>query len=238
MEHDSEGSNKDVLPEQYSAETGVHEYGGGGFTVSSNGNIIFSDRTTKGVFSLEPVSRHVTPILNADTKVYFANFNIHPTETNWVLAVKEDHNPKEVENTLVVIDSKKQKIHTIAHGADFYSHPQFSPEGDKVCWMQWDHPDMPWTGTLLYIADWHDGELGEAKLIAGKALTESISQPRWARDGSLLFASDRTGYWQLYRVERETTNAKHIKLKGLETAEFTGPEWYLGRYGIHYRSAL
>ena len=232
MEHNTEGKNRDVLPKEYSAETGVHEYGGGGFVVGSDGNIIFSDWTTKGVFSLVPDSSNVTPILKADTKVYFANFNIHPLKNNWILAVREDHTPKEVENTVVAIISETQEVHTIARGADFYSHPQFSPDGETVCWMQWDHPDMPWSGTLLYVANWNDENLEGTKLVAGKAQAESISQPRWARDGSLLFASDRTGYWQLYRREVNSLEIKHIKLKGLENAEFAGPEWYLGRYGI------
>jgi len=80
----------------------------------------------------------------------------------------------------------------------------------------------PWTGTLLYTAKWNNGAVEEKKLIAGKAQAESISQPRWNIDGSLFFVSDRTGFWQLYHLEDEDLQPKHLKLEGLENAEFSG----------------
>lgn len=86
----------------------------------------------------------------------------------------------------------------------------------------------PWTGTVLYTAKWDNGAISQKTCIAGKAGSESISQPRWNFDGSLYFVSDRTGYWQLYHL-KEGFEAQKVKLEGLETCEFSQPDWLLGR---------
>ncbi|KAI9817845.1 MAG: hypothetical protein M1827_000964 [Pycnora praestabilis] len=229
VEHSDHGA-KDILPKSFSARTQVHEYGGASFTVNADGDLIFADWETKGVFALNPANGDHHPIIEADPEVYYADFNAHPIQTHLVLAIREDHHSKSVENSVVVLNAKTKKVHQIAYGADFYSHPQFSPDGKKVCWTQWDHPDMPWIGTVLYIADWHDEKVVEATIVAGKAGIESVTEPRWGSDGTLFFGSDRSGYWQLYRLDKGMTEPRHIKLNGLEETEFTGPEWWFGKY--------
>ena len=228
VECSTDGQHKDVLPREYSARTGVHEYGGAALTVGSNGDIVFADWETKGVYSLSSGTTDCTSLIKADPKVYYADFDIHPTNYSLILAVQENHHPKDVENSIVLIDASSRKVHTVASGADFYSHPKFSPEGNKVCWLQWNHPDMPWTGSLLYVASWSDGAVSNAKVVAGEPGKESISQPRWLPNGSLLFASDRSGYYQLYLLEPGQEDARHINLRGLSDVEFAGPEWMLG----------
>ena len=224
------GLHRDVLPKQYSARTAVHGYGGAAFTVATNGDIVFADWKTKGVFSLSPTLGQVVPIIHNDTSIYYADFDVHPNDNEWILAIQEDHRSAEVENSLVAINASTKKIHSIATGADFYSHPRFSPNGKQICWMQWMHPDMPWTGTLLYVAQWQQGTIVGATLIAGNSNSESISQPRWLPDGTLLFASDRIGFWQLYQLTQGQFEERHIKLPGLMDVEFAAPEWILGRY--------
>lgn len=228
VEH-SEHGVKDVLPEKYSARTGIYEYGGAAFTTTSAGELIFADWETKGVFSLAPETGETHRLTDSDPKINYADFNVHPTNCQWILAIREDHNIPGVEHTIVAINASKKTTLPVVKGADFYSHPQYSPDGKRLCWMQWNHPDMPWTGTELYVADWQDDKVGDSTFVAGKAGVESISQPRWGPDGTLFFASDRTGYWQLYRYGNGGLQAELIKLKGLENAEFAGPEWWLGR---------
>ncbi len=222
------------MPQGSNARSAVHEYGGGAFTVSQkDSTLVFADWTTKGVFRSSPNSGERNAIMDADPDVRYADFNVHPTNSDWVLAVKEDHHSSVVQNSLVAIDGATRKVQTLAEGADFYAHPQFSPDGLQVCWTQWDHPDMPWTGTILFTAKWHGygAPLEGLITIAGKARVESISQPRWGLDGSLFFASDRTGYWQLYQMQQGTHEVRQIKLEGLEDVEFAGPEWLLARCG-------
>ena len=58
--------------------------------------------------------------------------------------------------------------------------------------------------------------------VAG-GLEESIFQPTWGPDGALYFASDRTGWWNLYRwrAGRATSLCRR-------KAEFGMPQWALG----------
>ena len=192
VEYSRVGS-KDILPKGYNARTGVHEYGGAAFMVGFDGVLIFSDSNTRGVFSLDPSSSEVQAIIRNDPLIHYAAFNVHPNTSHLIIAVQEDHHAA-VENSLVLIDTNTIIIHTIARGADFYSDPSFSPSGDRLCWIQWNHPDMPWTGSILYAADWHSTVVGTPVAVAGKSGSESVIQPRWGPDGTLFFSSDRSGY--------------------------------------------
>ena len=96
---------------------------------------------------------------------------------------------------------------------------------------------MPWTGNELYVAavshSSEDRLLDEPVHIAGHSRKESVSQPRWGPDGSLFFASDRSGYWKLYRVLPGASEASELVFDGWEEsnrAEFSSPEWMLGLY--------
>ncbi len=236
VEIDEDGSShRDVLPKEYNALTHVHEYGGASFTTrDTDGHIIFSDSDTNVVFNLDPTTLKAEPIVEEDLKNYFADFNVHPTDSKFVLAIKEDHHSskiEEIENTLVAIDSSTKAVHIIASGADFYAYPRFSPDGKHVSWTQWNHPNMPWNYNELWVAEWQDGKAIDAKVIAGQDVKESITQPQWGmptgRDASLFFVGDRTGFWQLYQFV--DGHVRHIHVKGLEQAEFGSPEWWLGR---------
>ena len=219
------------MPKDYNALTHVHEYGGASFTIrETDSHIIFSDLPTNVVFDLNPATLKAEPIVEEDFKNYYADFCVHPTNSKLVLAIREDHHCEKIEdiqNTLVAIDSSTKAVHTIATGADFYAYPRFSPDGKHVCWTQWDHPNMPWTSTELWIAEWQNGSVFNAKAIAGQDIKESITQPQWGVDSSLFFVSDRTDFWQLYQVV--DGNVRYIRVKGLEEAEFGAPEWWLGR---------
>jgi dipeptidyl aminopeptidase/acylaminoacyl peptidase len=83
---------------------------------------------------------------------------------------------------------------------------------------------MPWDGTWLYVAEvGDDGSLSAARPVAGGE-AESIFQPQWSPDGVLHFVSDRTGWWNLYRLRGGT--AEPIAPR---RAEFGVPQWSFGR---------
>jgi hypothetical protein len=79
-----------------------------------------------------------------NSQVYFADFHAHPNQEEWILAVREDHrcSSGQVINTIVAIDLVEGKTHSLAKGADFYTHRRFDPSGTRVCWTQWHHPNM------------------------------------------------------------------------------------------------
>ncbi|KAG4438191.1 hypothetical protein IFR05_006315 [Cadophora sp. M221] len=220
----------DILPAQYSARSKVHEYGGAAATLCPDGNLIFSDHSTNGVFSLSPTGE-VTEILAGNPKLRYANFDVHPKDSSQIVAIQEDHSAPllvDAVNTLVIIDSKTKKAEIIVEGADFYSQAKFSPDGKKLSWLQWNHPDMPWTGAEVHASDWEDGKVGKATKVAGKAREESISMPKWHVDNTLLFTSDRTGFWQMYRYDPKSGETQYLRLEGFEDAEMGCREFGLG----------
>ena len=94
----------------------------------------------------------------------------------------------------------KDSGQVLVSGNDFYASPRFSPDGQQLAWLTWNHPNMPWDGTELWVADYGaDGSLSDAKLVAGGD-DESIFQPEWSPRGVLHFVSDRSGWWNLYRL--------------------------------------
>lgn len=180
------------------------------------------------MFSLSPSSGEVTELIKGDAKLRFANFCSHPEDADIILAIQEDHRGDEVTNTVAVINAKTKEARNVVKGADFYSHPKFSPDGKKVSWVQWMHPDMPWTGSEMYVADWKDESLENITKVAGQARAESIVQPKWLFDGSLMFVSDRSGFWQLYRYDLKTLHVEQLLIEGFQNADLGAREMVLG----------
>jgi dipeptidyl aminopeptidase/acylaminoacyl peptidase len=157
-----------------------------------------------------------------------------------LIAVREDHGPAaasakasapkkaghyEAETTLVAIplDGGESAGAVIASAYDFYSTPRISPDGTRLAWLSWRHPQMPWDGTELWVADIDaSGELSGAKLVAGGP-SESVYQPGWSPDGTLYFVSDRDGWWKLYRWDGSLTHA--VMTNAPPDAEFGRPQW-------------
>ncbi|KAJ6088734.1 hypothetical protein N7486_009995 [Penicillium sp. IBT 16267x] len=226
-----DSTTREVLPAEYSAEGTIHEYGGGSFAMHPNGKLIFTNHPTNGVSLLDPASGYVETIVVPDVSRRYGDFHVYPPTHEWILAIQETHEAESsgqpvVTNTIVAIHAGTGKVSTVAEGADFYQHPQFSPDGTQVSWIQWNHPDMPWTGSVLHVAPWEPDTLLSGTVVSGQAGVESICQPRWSPDGTLFFVSDKTGYWQLYRFDGKASHLIH--LAGLESADFGSREPSLG----------
>lgn len=231
-----EGSAAEILPKQYSAHSSVQELGGASFAMRNDGSIVFCDDITQNLYRLDPQSGETELVLKAEPKIRYAGFSTHPFQNNSMLAIKEDHTEATpttqaygVHNTLVSIDASTQMECTVAAGGDFYAYPSFSPDGLHICWIQWSHPDMPWTGTVLYVADWEEGKPENVTRIVGQWQKESISQPKWAPDGKLFYTSDESGYWQLYTYDIKQRSIQRHNFQGLEESDFAIADWHLGR---------
>ncbi len=204
-----DGKTTDVTPQGYNVRTTVHEYGGGAFMVR-DGIVYFSNFADQRVYR-QKVGGQPEP-LTPEGPMRYADYSLD-AKRNRLLCVREDHtndSPDKVVNTVVAIDADNGGLGVIlAEGHDFYSDPQVSADGSRLCWLTWDHPNMPWDGTGLHVAEFNgDGTPGATTLVAGGP-EESVFQPEWSPDGALYFVSDRSGWWNLYRwfegkVERLT----------------------------------
>ena len=237
VEIDNSGNTRDVLPEQYSVGTKVHEYGGSAFNVDHFRDLIFfSNQPDNALHTLNAKTGHVECIVKHDGW-RFADFDFH--STGWVVAIREVHNlkddrPTNVVNELVLVDPAQKEVKTLVSGADFYSQAKFSPNGKRICWLEWQNPEMPWTGTRLFVApfDQNQGVIGDPELVAGTGKRQSISQARWRADGTLFFADDQTGFWQLYLLRHGEKNVEKLKINGLKNVDLAMAEFRLGRYAV------
>jgi dipeptidyl aminopeptidase/acylaminoacyl peptidase len=223
----------DVTPDGFDARTRVHEYGGGAYTVH-HGTVFFSNRPDARLYR-QPDGGSPEPI-SPDTEGAhrFADGTITP-DGRWWIGVRERHDlgaaVADVVNELVVVPTDgSSPPRVLATGRDFYSSPRIAPGGDRLAWLEWDLPWMPWDGTELFVATLSaDAELGEASSIAGRAAEESIWDPEWGPTGDLVFASDRSGWWNLERVRDGERKVVHEA-----DAEFGYPQWVMGERSISF----
>ena len=217
-----DGQIADVTPAPFNTRTRVHEYGGGAFAVA-DGTVYFTNFDDQRLYRQrrDGASEPVTP--SGDKR--YADMVVD-TQRRRIICVCEDHEISSAEpvNMLASIPTSGGTEATVlVSGADFYSSPRLSPDGNKLAWLNWDHPNMPWDGVELWVADLDaDGTVANAELVAG-GTEESIFQPEWSPGGVLHFVSDRTGWWNLYRWRNGSAEA----LAPME-AEFGKPHWAFG----------
>ena len=218
-----DGSQSDVNPAPFNARTRVHEYGGGSYIIH-DGMTFFSNYTDQRVYRIDPDGLNPTAITPDGIDHRYADYTLDIYNEN-LITVREDHtDPGEASNTLVSININGiGDVRILISGADFYSSPALSPDGSLLAWIQWNHPNMPWDSTELWIAEVRsDGSLISPKKVKGRE-GESICQPVWSPDGVLHFVSDESGWWNIYRQEKgESINLTPIK------AEYTQAQWGLG----------
>lgn len=215
----ADGDIADVTPPGFNARTTVHEYGGGAFMVAG-GSVYFSNFTDQQLYRQAP-GESPQP-LTSTPKMRYAD-GVIDRRRNLIYCVREDHTKggRDATNTLVKISlGGDSSGAVIASASDFYSSPRLSPDGGHLAWLSWNHPNMPWDGTELWVGELDEaGRITAARMIAG-GKTESIYQPEWSPDGHLHFVSDRTGWWNLYRV-----SDAGIEPLCRKAAEFGAPQW-------------
>jgi len=214
------GSPEDVTPESANVRTLVHEYGGGDFLIRA-GQLIYADLNQSGIQRLSAGGPR--PLEGTLARARYADFDLSP-DGRWLVAVEEEHREGgEVENRIVAFDLAGGARRVVAAGHDFVSTPRFSPRGDRLAYLAWEHPNMPWDGTTLFVAPFAaGGETGTPRPVAG-GREESIFQPSFSPGGRLTFVSDRSGWWNLYQ-ERESG----IVALCPRNAEFGLPQWFFG----------
>ena len=227
------GDVVDVVPTTANTRTLVQEYGGGIYALHSGagGGVTahFSEFDDQRLYRVDvgdaaaSAPRPITPAPPKPRSVRYADGRVTP-DGRTLVCVRERHKDGEVVNELVALPTDGSAAPSVvASGHDFYAAPRLSPDGRHIAWLSWDHPQMPWDGTELWVADvTAAGELAAERRVAGGP-AESVLQPAWSSDGRLHFVSDRSGWWNLYRDE-----GGHVTALAPLAAEFAKPAWVFG----------
>ena len=213
----------DILPAPFSTRSRVHEYGGGSYCV--DGELIFfindSDQEIYAIYD-----RQISRLTRSENK-RFADISYDRTR-NCLIAICESHDQQHIDpvvtNAIVSIDASTGALSTLQQGGDFYASPRLNASATQLCWQTWNHPNMPWDGNQLWLADIdNSGQLINKKHIAG-AEDVSVFQPQWSPDNVLYFISDETGWWHISRYRSDMPSDNIERLTGGEK-EFGLPQW-------------
>ena len=241
------GVVRDWTPAPFSVRSRVHEYGGGSYWLSQGTDgsplVWFVDFATQRVFR-QAGSDHDPVAVTEETgaRHRYADGAVSPGG-DWIVAVRERHEGEhatDVVNELVAIRTDGTRdTHVVAGGAgesglrvppaDFVACPAMSPDGTRIAWMAWDHPNMPWDTTSLWVADFDQVNAlvtGEPRLLAGGSGSgEAVTYPAWSSDGDLYAMTDRTGWWNLHRSAGGSGSLAPVWQVDQDCA---GPMWGLG----------
>ena len=224
----------DIIQSPFNARSRVHEYGGASYIVGQNA-IFFSNFSDQRVYRLQRNGQTAPIAITNGDSYRYADFVIDDGRER-LICIREDHggSGREPINSVVCIDVREDSNdggYTLVGGSNFYSSPRLSSDGQYLAWVSWDHPDMPWDSSGLWVAELNaEGVPVEQTLVAG-GTNESILQPEWAPDGGLYFLSDRSGWWNLYRwVKGRVEPVVEIE------AEIGDPPWTFGRSNYAFES--
>jgi dipeptidyl aminopeptidase/acylaminoacyl peptidase len=236
VRRDEQGSIKDITPAGFNVRTRVHEYGGGAYTVFKN-SIYFVNFKDQRIYHQQMDSSEaipITPLKNKDGSLgKYACLAVSPDGKRLIFVYEKEYNNRENENFLGVLDIDSKDVvepTIIAKGYDFYADPVFSPAGEKIAWLQWNHPDMPWDSTELMLGAFNGNAIHNVERVDGGE-DKSICLPRFDREGRLYYVMDKRvddassleNWWNIYRY----TNV--IEQITYEQAEFGTAHWVFGQ---------
>jgi len=229
VKHSADKGTFDVTPSPFNVRTRVHEYGGGSYGVFRN-EVFFTNFVDQKIYKMK-LGEKPKPI-TVETELRHADFEFDYVRQR-LICVREDHieQGKEAKNTIVSMSLQGEDVETIACGNDFYSSPRISPNGEYLAYLSWNHPNMPWDRTVLWMGKLSkDGALDEIIQI-NKNTNESILQPSWSPDNILYFVSDRNNWWNIYRW-------KDCEVKAIfpEEAEFAEAPWIFAQSNYDFES--
>jgi len=224
-----DGETMDTTPPPFNARTRVHEYGGGAYKVNQ-GTVYFANFVDQRLYKTKPGSepKPITP----ETELRYADLAFDNGRGR-IFCVREDHRVKgrEAVNTIASMGLGGEDSKIVVSGNDFYSSPRVSPDGLHLAWLTWNHPNMPWDETELWVAKLDQGGSIEEPMMVAGGLDESIMQPVWSPGNVLYFISDRSNWWNLYRWR-----GGEVESVCQRKAEFTVPHWVFAMSNYEFES--
>ncbi|XVE70004.1 hypothetical protein DITRI_Ditri10aG0036900 [Diplodiscus trichospermus] len=225
-----------TTPKEFSVRTVAQEYGGGAFRISED-TVIFSNYKDQRLYKQSISSKDSCPVpITPDYEgpvVSYAD-GIFDSRFGRYITVMEDRRESSINATTSIAavaldDGNIREPKVLVSGNDFYAFPRLDPKGERMAWIEWSHPNMPWDKAELwvgYISE--DGDVYKRVCVAGcdAKIVESPTEPKWSPIGELFFITDRkNGFWNLHKwVE---SNNEVLPLYSLN-AEFARPLWIFG----------
>ncbi|XP_019105164.2 uncharacterized protein LOC104899002 isoform X2 [Beta vulgaris subsp. vulgaris] len=226
----------DINSKNFSVRTRAQEYGGGAFAVSGD-TVVFSNYKDQRLYlqslaSGDASPSPITPDYGGPT-VCYADGVFDPRFPRFITVMEDQRqsnlNPIATIASISLGGGDIQEPKILVGGNDFYAFPRMDSEGERMAWIEWGHPNMPWDRSELWVGYMsEDGDVYKRICVAGgnPALIESPTEPKWTPEGDLLFVTDRNnGFWNLYKWIESTNEVK--ALYSME-AEFARPLWVFG----------
>ncbi|XWS24279.1 hypothetical protein CRYUN_Cryun28dG0087300 [Craigia yunnanensis] len=226
----------DITPKEFAVRTVAQEYGGGAFRISGD-TVIFSNYKDQRLYKQSISSKDSCPVpITPDyggPVVSYAD-GIFDSRFYRYITVMEDRRESSINATTTIaaipLDGGNfQEPKLLVSGNDFYAFPRLDPKGERMAWIEWSHPNMPWDKAELwvgYISE--NGDVYKRVCVAGcdPKIVESPTEPKWSPTGELFFITDRkNGFWNLHKwVESKNEVLPLYTLN----AEFARPLWIFG----------
>ncbi len=186
-----------LLPAPWNVGSRVHEYGGGAWTAADDARLFFVEKTDQCVWehALGGSARRLTAAGRGER---FGGLN---WQHGRLLAVRESPaaDGRVAHDIVEILTGASPAVVRLASGSDFVAHPALSPDGQRLAWIAWNHPDMPWDRALLRVGRIEAHGVVDAVTVAGGQ--SSPVQPMWVDPDALLYADDVTGRWNLWRAQ-------------------------------------
>ena len=224
MRRDSSGYISDLLPAPFSHYSKVHEYGGMAYALDDK-NLYFVNAADQRLYKLSLDNKSTPQAITGEGPWRFADLVVDNQNQRLIAVCEESSDHREPENYLAAISLNNEHsiVEKLVSGADFYAYPRLSPDQNQLCWIEWNHPNMPWDATQLWQATIANGELTKKTPVAGADNKCAIFQPHWSPDNTLYYVSDKSNWWNIYRL----ANGTATPVLEME-AEFATPLWQLG----------
>jgi len=218
----------DILKAPWSAKSQVHEYGGIswlGLMLDGKAMLAFVNKADQRIYITEPKGepRPLSPESPAGQSHRYIEM-IAVGDEIW--CIREVHIEGRVERDLVALSLKPEgvgSLRSLESSSHFYAHPRLSADGRYLAWIAWEHPQMPWDGTELRVAQVSNGQLINVRVLAGDVQTSCLS-PEWGPNNALYFICDKSGWWNLWQVDLKGKLTHLIE----EATEWGFPLWQLG----------
>ncbi len=235
---------RDVVPDEMSVRSSVHEYGGAAFCpLPAEGpgtparSIVVVEAGEQRLWRID-LDGGEPRALSAPGPEKVAYGDLWPTpDGRFVLAVAERRsNAGSARRQLVAVPTEPSGAEVVLfEGPDFLAAPRPGPPAEGGWWLafvSWDHPAMPWDASTLWVGRLLSGDgarLTECRRLAGGPRS-SVGQPTWCGEEGLVFVWDRFGWWQPWRW-RPGGPCRRLSAVA---AEFEAPQWSLGQGALAY----